>query len=211
MLAPNSVVLLWIPDRLPSTKHGSAAAQAEDSLAIMFDATCAAPQRFNSWPQKNLVMSPANLQLKRHSPSPEWQRTECAESTVIFIQLLMHGVPARSLLLMLLHRKTGGYGGNWVHWCVDDIRHLNDFWRLEDKGMTSMEMSERNYRFWIFTKKDCMQMVTFPPLTDSLSILLLHRHAVVDNVFTMVPSPSAHYQWLTEWQYVSDIWYFQVQ
>lgn len=63
----------------------------------------------------------------------------------------------------------------------------------------------------LFTKKNCMQMVTFLPLGESLSILLLCRYyPVVANVFTVVSSPHPHYQWLTGRQHVSDIWCFQV-
>lgn len=40
--------------------------------------------------------------------SSAWHRTECIESIVIFIQLLMHGAPARSLPVMLLHWEAGG-------------------------------------------------------------------------------------------------------
>lgn len=49
-----------------------------------------------------------------------------------------------------------------------------------------------------------MQMVTFLPLTESVSISLLCRYTVVANVFTIVSSLQPHYQWLTGRQRVSD-------
>lgn len=60
-------------------------------------------------------------------------------------------------------------------------------------------------------KVNCMQMVTFLPLTESVSISLLCRYSVVANVFTIVSSPKPHYQWLTGRQHISDIGCFQVQ
>lgn len=44
------------------------------------------------------------------SPGLKRFRTECTESIVIFIQLFMHGAPARSLRLMLLHTHRNGRG-----------------------------------------------------------------------------------------------------
>lgn len=53
-----------------------------------------------------------------------------------------------------------------VYWHVDDIRHVYHWQTLEDKGMTCVQMENVVWKklplVMLFTKKNCMQMVTFP-------------------------------------------------
>lgn len=53
-----------------------------------------------------------------------------------------------------------------VYQHVDDIRHVYRWQTLEDKGMTCMQMKNIVWKklllVMLFTKKNCMQMVTFP-------------------------------------------------
>lgn len=171
-------------------------------------------QCFDRLPQY-LITKAVNTQLRHlkeatfpFSPTSESHRAEC--------MLLMHGAPVRSLPLMLLHRETGGDGERKKQLSVLACwSYQASEWSLKTKAWLAYKWV---YLVWkklplvvLFTKKNCMQMVTFLPLTESVSISLLCRYTVVANVFTIVSSPKPHYQWLTGRELISDIWCFQVQ
>lgn len=145
-------MLLWIPDRLTTTKHGNTQRRAE-TLWWLYLTLCAPLakcfERSHRYPIINRLIRSSSAGGSANTSSHPKRHKVHKEHCDIHIIINAWCASQITASDAALQRSGRGETGSWVYWHVDDIRRLNYWRRLEDKR-----------HGWHVNEESCMKEIT---------------------------------------------------